>query len=368
MHARAAFWVFISALLSAIALDAIAAGLYLWEPGPGYPKFVIPVTIGQSPQDAVKKYMESFNSVEGIETVRKGRKLHLPIGKLTPYSAAASNQRPKFTVLGNRMEHFFLKQFGGEMDLEMQMVSNQLKTAGADVYVVPVLADIALPENERLSFREKIAGSFDGMLALGGERDVHPSLYGEDIVYARKSSKAEDDFEIGVIGEFIKQEHGTFFGICKGHQLCSVSQGAKMVQDIPKQTTSELNHWDGEHRIRIDPDSLLAHILGRTDVYVNSYHHQAVIDRPGLPITPVATAVEPNGTHIVEAMELGSGLGITFQFHPEYMQTKVGRQIMTGMVRYSNAYRIYRSGKPASSRDCMKSILRTIYDNLKRKY
>ena len=83
------------------------------------------------------------------------------------------------------------------------------------------------------------------------------------------------------------------------------------------------------HTISIDPKSALAEILGKTEVGVNSYHHQAVKD-----LAPIfkATAYAPDS--IIEAYDAFPNKTImAVQWHPEGM-TKAGDTTMVKIFRY----------------------------------
>ena len=66
------------------------------------------------------------------------------------------------------------------------------------------------------------------------------------------------------------------------------------------------------HSISIMQDSNLCNIVGKTEMYVNSYHHQAVREiADGLRVTATA----PDG--IIEAVESEDGRILGVQWHPE---------------------------------------------------
>lgn len=66
----------------------------------------------------------------------------------------------------------------------------------------------------------------------------------------------------------------------------------------------------GHHVLEID--SNLCNIVGKTEMYVNSYHHQAVREiADGLRVTATA----PDG--IIEAVESEDGRILGVQWHPE---------------------------------------------------
>ncbi len=69
----------------------------------------------------------------------------------------------------------------------------------------------------------------------------------------------------------------------------------------------------GRHEVRLAGDSILAGVIGKTEISVNTYHKQAV-DRPGRGLRVTGRA--PDG--IIEAMEDPTlPLFVAVQWHPE---------------------------------------------------
>jgi putative glutamine amidotransferase len=111
-------------------------------------------------------------------------------------------------------------------------------------------------------------------------------------------------------------------GICRGIQLLNVAMGGTLIQDIPSECDTALDHYASRHgptrahtahQIALEPGSWLAAQLGATQLDVNSFHHQALLDvAAGLRV--VARA--PDG--IVEAVEgTGEAFVAGVQCHPE---------------------------------------------------
>ncbi|NBS59573.1 MAG: gamma-glutamyl-gamma-aminobutyrate hydrolase family protein [Betaproteobacteria bacterium] len=110
-------------------------------------------------------------------------------------------------------------------------------------------------------------------------------------------------------------------GICRGIQLINVAFGGTLVQDLPTERSSPVNHDPnapaGErcHGIEITPGTRLAGALGATRaLMVNSYHHQAVEQlAPGFAVTARAS------DGVIEAMEFTerNWWCLAVQWHPE---------------------------------------------------
>ena len=123
----------------------------------------------------------------------------------------------------------------------------------------------------------------DGVLLSGGH-DVDPMRYGEFNKYSGLISPKRDDQDL-FIAEYALKKGMNVLGICRGSQILNVACGGTLYQDVEKAGFSR--HYDssyprnyGWHEVKIEEGSLLAKIFGKTELWINSYHHQAVKD-PG---------------------------------------------------------------------------------------
>ena len=159
----------------------------------------------------------------------------------------------------------------------------------------------------------------DGLLLPGGG-DIAPLLLGEDPIRALGAcSLYRDAFEITCV-QYAHEIGMPILGICRGHQVLNFALGGTLWQDIYTSPGTNLSHQQSSarqelhHQLLIQPDSMLADILGTEKMHTNSFHHQAIRDpAPGLRVS----ARTSDG--IVEAVEGVSAdnfvLGV--QFHPE---------------------------------------------------
>jgi putative glutamine amidotransferase len=169
-----------------------------------------------------------------------------------------------------------------------------LEEAGGIPLVIPPMHQQAI---------EPLLGRLDG-LCLSGGPDLDPETYGA--MPHPELGPVEPDadrFELALAT--CADETGIpILAICRGTQALTVVRGGTLHQHLPD-LGGEIVHrrsaTGGEpvsHPIEVEGDSRLAAVLGRTELEVNSYHHQAV-DRLGEGLR--ATARAPDGT--VEAIE-----------------------------------------------------------------
>src|SRR4051812_21867585 len=144
------------------------------------------------------------------------------------------------------------------------------------------------------------ARTVDGLLLTGG-LDVDPALYGEAPHQTTQAAPDRDRFEIPLSKAAIEQDL-PLFAICRGVQVLNVAAGGTLIQDIPSNVTTDLNHSIDvpkahlAHAVRITPGTKLADALGPSadleTCAVNSRHHQSVGR-----VAPsfVVSAVSPDG-------------------------------------------------------------------------
>ena len=188
---------------------------------------------------------------------------------------------------------------------------NALESAGLVPVVVPPLTS-----NEGV---HAILSRVDGLLLTGGE-DVEPSLYGQPrSSKCHESNISRDHTEIALV-KAAREMGLPVLAICRGPQLLNVALGGTLIQDIPSEVPNALAHEVREdraarvHDVSIEPGSRLAKAIGKTQITVNSLHHQSVLDvAPGMRVTARA----PDG--IVEAIESTDDdwWALAVQWHPE---------------------------------------------------
>ena len=184
-----------------------------------------------------------------------------------------------------------------------------------------------LPCTPEKGFIAEAVRRCDGVLLTGGD-DVNPKLYSEKLSpklakTVTPAAPERDLFELMLIEQVFAQRK-PLLAICRGHQVLNIALGGDLIVDIPAQCPGVSNHTRMDqknavvHDVMLQRGSLLAQIVGKTTLGVNSTHHQAVgkIAKPF-----AATAVSIDG--IIEGMELAGDARhllpwlAAVQFHPE---------------------------------------------------
>ncbi len=176
---------------------------------------------------------------------------------------------------------------------------------------------VMLPLNAGEGDLDSLYGLCDGLLFTGGH-DVNPELYGQrPLAQCGTLCPARDRLEEHLFHRAFT-DNKPVFGICRGIQLINVLLGGTLYQDLPAEHPSPIDHhmtppYDRVcHTVRLDGP--LSQLLGKHELGVNSYHHQAVRDvAPHL--TPIAWS--PDG--LVEAAYCSKKKFLwAVQWHPEF--------------------------------------------------
>lgn len=180
----------------------------------------------------------------------------------------------------------------------------------------------ALPFKTDFSLIPEIVDALDGILFTGGD-DLDPALFGEP-----RHPKAEpldadrQRFELALLAE-VERRRVPALGVCLGSQLMNVYRGGSLFQFLPDHDRPgalehrKLNDDGRRHPVRIEPDTLLAQAVGKSEIVANTRHKQA-IRRLGRGLRVNATA--PDG--VIEGIEDPTmPLYLAVQWHPENLST-----------------------------------------------
>lgn len=192
-----------------------------------------------------------------------------------------------------------------------------------------------IPSGVEAETLREIYNRVDGVLLPGGG-DINPSCYAATPHPQTHQPDENRDFAEITVARWAVEEDLPLLGICRGHQLLNVALGGSLIQDIPSQVETTLQHDHSlavsrahrAHEVRINPQSRLAQIMGHTEYTVNSLHHQSV-QTPGDGL--IITSYAPDG--IIESVERpDKHFVLSVQWHPEDMDEDVMHRLFKSFI------------------------------------
>lgn len=210
---------------------------------------------------------------------------------------------------------------------------------------------VLLPHSHDASLRQEILATLDGLIIPGGA-DLDASLWGEaqhPKSYRMDPLRQENDLALLALAQ--ARDLPTL-GICLGCQMMNVARGGSLYQSIaetfPESPITHTRVKDPEHynssfhEVMVRPGTLLARILGVTELQTNSRHRQAV---NALGRGLIASAFASDG--ILEAIEdYTKTFWLGVQWHPENLAGTLHEKLFAALV---DAARTKREAAPRST-------------------
>lgn len=174
----------------------------------------------------------------------------------------------------------------------------------------------------------------DGLILTGGG-DHNPLWMGEEPSPKLHHINQERDLAELMLVRLAFNRQIPMLGICRGIQTLAIALGGKVSQDITARIKhdQDADRTEPTHSVGIVKSSALYEIYGREQIFVNSFHHQAVSDTGN---RFRITAKSADG--IIEAMESSEYkpiLGV--QWHPEWLGDE-GLKIFQWLVERANNF------------------------------
>ena len=192
---------------------------------------------------------------------------------------------------------------------------------------------IPFPILHENSLNNTLLKVLDGLVITGGNFDINPKLYSENIGGSRNIKDKRTNFEIDIFQRFLRTSK-PILGICGGEQLMNVASGGSLIQDINQSIQTTIFHEqqnprnEVSHEISITRNSKLYNIVKSEKIKVNSAHHQSV---NSLGKNFVSSASASDG--IIEAIEhVKHPWCIGLQWHPEFLITKADIAIIKDFI------------------------------------
>ena len=243
-------------------------------------------------------------------------------------NAHLTNLHHRFPVAGRRPVIGITGNYGEQTCKLGEGYYKQIVRAGGTPLIIPPLTD----EATILETLERV----DALLLSGGA-DINPLFMGEEPQPRLGGICAERDLPELLITRLAFQRQLPILGICRGIQTLAVALGGKVMQDIGDSLLKHSQNADRSeptHSVAFAEGAKLRAIFGSEQLFVNSFHHQAV-SQPGPHLMVTATA--PDGIiEAVESIEYKPVIGV--QWHPECMGDD-GLPLFQWLVREAETFR-----------------------------
>ena len=205
-----------------------------------------------------------------------------------------------------------------------------LRGVGLDIVLLPPADEPAVTLLDRL----------DGLVLVGGA-DVDAARYGatpDPTADVPRTSRDESEL---ALYRAARERGMPVLGVCRGMQVMAVAHGGTLIQDLPSAgygtTHREQPGQFVDHGARFD-NGVVAALYGRSEVVVNSSHHQAVESAGSLTVTGRAV----DGT-IETCEDPDADFCVGVQWHPEPRDRReADRPLLAAFAAAAERYRSAR--------------------------
>lgn len=170
-------------------------------------------------------------------------------------------------------------------------------------------------------------------VVIGGGTHVEPTRYEQEHLQDYLYDRDRDELEWQVLA-YAMEHRLPLLGICRGAQVLNIYCGGSLFQDLARDLPGITlrDSYVASKRIAIEPQSMVASVMGVQAVHVNSLHRQG-IDRLGSGLRIAAR--DDHG--IVQAIEWSASdaerrFAIGVQWHPEYLPLRPAHQRLFGAL------------------------------------
>jgi putative glutamine amidotransferase len=245
------------------------------------------------------------------------------------------------TTYGRRERIVQSEYYGDWFSAPAQYVDAVRRAGG-----VPIL----LPPGE--TNWQALLALLDAVVIIGGG-DIHPDRYGGDSRHPalHNIDLERDASEVALVRLLATEEQLPTLCVCRGLQVANVALGGTLHEHLADAVGRDIHRGPNDgwalQPLTVRPGSLLARVMGATEVTTNSGHHQAVKEL-GQGLQVVATAEDG----IIEALELpGHPWFLAVQWHPEVSAAHdpTQQRIFDDLARAATHLRQARAGDAPAS-------------------
>jgi putative glutamine amidotransferase len=191
------------------------------------------------------------------------------------------------------------------VNLSPRTYSNAVQRAGGLALILP-------PDDVVAEAPDELLDMLDALILAGGS-DIDPASYGAKPHPETKGSWPERDrFEIA-LGTRALERDMPVLGVCRGMEMMNVIQGGTLNQHLGLELHRHTPGVYADHRVKLEPGSLAARVVGAETTAVKSSHHQGLEE---LGEGVVVSGHADDG--IAEAIELPDrSFAVGVLWHPE---------------------------------------------------
>lgn len=195
-----------------------------------------------------------------------------------------------------------------------------IRDAGGLPFGIPYLPEIV----------DVVVEEFDGLLCVGG-RFAYPDEWYLQGQPSKAPRSERYEVERAIVEGYLAHDKPVL-GVCAGMQLLACLNGCRLWPDVQASVTNALEHDkpDYLHQITLVPGSMLAAIVGKPSIIVNTFHREAIGE---LSNSVVASAHSDDG--VIEAIEIPSrAFALGLQWHQELFAATdhPGNPIFRGLI------------------------------------
>ncbi|MFW5985186.1 MAG: gamma-glutamyl-gamma-aminobutyrate hydrolase family protein [Halanaerobiaceae bacterium] len=201
--------------------------------------------------------------------------------------------------------------YSNQQETKLELHANYLnviKKAGG----LPVI----LPPQIEPEVLEQLLDKIDGLLFSGGT-DVDPYYFGEEPKKGlRRVDPGRDKFEMKLVNWALEKKVPVL-ALCRGIQVLNIALGGTIIQHLDGGLKHEQDapYSYPSHKVFLTENGYLQQVYGKTEIAVNSFHHQA-LQKTGSGLKVEASSSDG----IVEAVSLPDHpFVVGVQWHPERM-------------------------------------------------
>jgi len=182
-----------------------------------------------------------------------------------------------------------------------------------------------------------VISRIDGLVVTGGA-DIDPARYGQGLAEKHEGFEAlRDEWEDQLLSAALEADIPVL-GICRGAQMLNVHLGGTLHQHLPDVVGHDRYRKPGgsftNEPVQVEPETLLASILGSEDTIDAPVQHHQAIDHPAPQLVVSARGLDG----VIQAVEWPEkAFCLAVQWHPE--ENPSDDRVVSALIRAAGGHR-----------------------------